>query len=348
MAHELSFQNGQAEAIYSGNREDVWHRFGTYYGEKVISIADLRRVVGIPVEKLPVKFLQPVSGGQDFVEKISTKAFLTVRMDTGEELASVGPDYTVVQHDTALVEAIEPILEAGYATIDAAGLLRQGLGGWSLLKWNLAKMDAVVRDVYKDEIQAYGLCLSWHGDGNANSYANVGVRAVCKNTIDMGMASATLKTKIRHTRSAPQKQIEAAKQTFRHVIAHHIEMAEKYRKLQGFLLDLATWKELVQKVAVPDPREDPAFDPKSPRAELTVQRFKDKANRIYTLMRKGRGSDGSTTAWNAYNGLVESMDHDTTLWRGHSDENRVLSLTDGPLAKIRTNVFNGLVAAASK
>jgi len=346
MAHELSFKNGQAEAIYSGQRTDVWHRLGRYFGDKIISIADLRRVVGIPVEKVPVRYSVPVSGGTDTVEKVSTKAFLTLRTDTGAELASVGPDYTVVQHDTALVEAVEPIVEHGFGTIDAAGLLRGGVGGWTLLRWNLDAMDSVVREVYRDEIQAYGLCLSWHDGTSANSYANVGVRAVCKNTIDMGMASATLRTKIRHTKSAPVRQFAAAQETFGRVIAHHVEMAEKYRKLQALQLDLQMWKDLVQKVAVPDPREEKGWDPKSPRAELVVERFKEKANRVYKLMVSGTGSDGQKTGWNAYNGLVESLDHDTTLWRGRTDENRVLSLTDGPLAHIRTAVFNGLVAAA--
>jgi phage/plasmid-like protein (TIGR03299 family) len=347
MAHELSFQNGEAEAVYAGKREDVWHRLGRYFGERIISIADLRAVVGIPVEKLPVRYDRPIAGGSDSVETVSKKSFLTVRMDTGEELASVGPDYTVVQHDTALVQAVEPIVDAGFATVDAAGLLRGGAGGWTLLKWNLDAMDPIVRDVYRNEIQAFGLCLSWHDGTSANTYANVGVRAVCKNTIDLGMSSATLRTKVRHTKSAPIRQFEAAQETFGRVIAHHSEMATKYRQLQGLQLDLQMWKELVQKVAVPDPREAKDWDAKSPRADLVVERFRTKANRVYQLMVKGTGSDGEKTAWNAYNGLVESMDHDTELWKGRSDENRVLSLTDGPLAQIRTKVFDNLVAAAS-
>lgn len=348
MAGELSFQNGKAEAVYTGKRQDVWHQLGDYSGDGIIDVATLRRVVGIPVEKVPVRFSIPVAGGRDTVEKVSTKAFLTVRMDTGEELASVGPDYTVVQHDAALVQAVEPILEAGYATIDAAGLLRQGAGGWTLLRWNLDAMDGIVREVYRDEIRVYGLCLSWHDGTNANSYANVDVRAVCANTIRLGMASGTLKTKIRHTKSAPVRQFEAARETFRHVIADCTVMADKYRKLQSLTLDLATWKELVQKVAAPDPRDAKEWDAKAPRAELVVERFKEKANRLYSLMVKGTGSDGEKTGWNAYNGLVESLDHDTEIWKGRSNENRVLSLTDGPLAQIRSNVFNGLVAVASK
>lgn len=346
MAHELSFQNGEAEAVFAGKREDVWHRLGRYFGEKVISIADLRAVVGIPVEKVPVRYDRPIGGGSDSVETESKKAFLTVRTDTGEELASVGPDYTVVQHDTALVQAVEPIVDAGYGTIDAAGLLRGGAGGWTLLKWNTERFDPIVRDVYRDEIQAYGLCLSWHDGSTSNTYANVGVRAVCKNTIDMAMAKGTLRTKVRHTKSAPVRQLEAARETFKHVIAHHSEMATKYRQLQSFMLDRAMWKELVQKVAVPDPREEKGWDEKSPRAELVVNRWKAKRQRVANLMVAGAGSDGTPSAWNAYNGLVESMDHDTDLWKGRSDENRVLSLTDGPLAKIRSDVFNGLVAAA--
>lgn len=346
MAHELSFQNGEAEAIYSGQRESVWHRLGRYFGNTRITIEQLRAVVGIPVEKVPVRYTIPVANGTDTVEKESTKAFLTVRMDTGEELASVGPDYTVVQHDTALVQAVEPIVSAGLATIDAAGLLRQGAGGWTLLKWNLEKMDGVIRDVYRDELRAYGLCLSWHDGTSSNSYANVTERAVCKNTIDIGMANAALVTRVIHRKNANVNQLAAAQKTFSHVIAHHQEMADAYVKLQQTYLDRQQWIDAVMVNAAPDPRKAKNFDPKSPRAELVVERWKVKVKRLHDLWSKGTGHIGDGSAWEAYNGLVESLDHDADLWKARSAENRVLSLTDGPLSQIRGKVFNSLLALA--
>ena len=346
--HGISIEEGKGRAIFAGERKSVWHRLGEYFGSKLITIPDLRKCVGIPVEKVEVTYNKPVANGTDTVPTVSKKAFLTVRMDTGAELCSVGPDYNVIQHDTALVEAIEPIIDAGYATIDAAGLLFGGAKAWSLLKWNLERFDPIVRDVYKQELQVYGLCVASH-ERRANIYANVTERGVCQNTISIGLATGTLKTRVVHRgKAAPRRQLEAAQQTFKHVIAHHVSMAEKYRALQGLHLDLAMWKELVQKVAVPDPREDPTFDPKSPRADLVVERFRTKANRIYKLMVSGTGQNGEKTAWAAYNGLIESMDHDTDLWKARSDENRALSLTDGPMAKIRETVFDNLVAAASR
>ena len=343
MSDAISIINGKAEAIFTGERDDVWHRLGNYTGDQPITVEQLRGTVAVPAEKVEVTYKRPVAGGRDTVDTVSQKAFLVIRTDTGAELSSVGPDYTVIQHEDALITAIQPIVDAGFATIDTAGLLYGGAMGWSLIKWNLERFDAIVRDVYRDEIQAYGLALSNHRKGS-NEYANVGRRAVCKNTIDMAMASGTLKTRVVHRQNGPARQLEAAQETFKHVIRHHVEMAEKYRKLQGTVLDLQQWKELVQEVAVPDPRKAPGFDPKSPRSDMVVERFKQKANRIYVLMREGRGSDGTTSAWNAYNGLVESMDHDVTLWKGRNEENRVMSLTAGPLAKIRETVFNNLVA----
>lgn len=343
--HELSMQDGNAEAIYTGQQQDVWHRLGNYMGDDIISIDKLRSVVGIPVEKIPLTYEVTTADGDTF-PRTSTKAFLTIRTDTNEELASVGPDYTVVPHDVALVECITPIIDAGYATINAAGLLRQGLGGWTLLRWNLDKMDAIVQDVYRNEIKAYGLCLSYHGEGNANSYANVDVRAVCANTIRAGMANAALTTRVRHTKNANVRQVEAAKQTFKHIVAHHVEMATAYQALKGFQLDRAMWMALVANVAVPDPRKAPDWNKDAPRADLVVDRYKTKVQRLHTLWSQGTGHSGDASAWEAYNGVVESLDHDTDLWKVRSAEGRALELTSGRLGKIRDNVFNSLVAAA--
>lgn len=334
------------EVIYTGQRESVWHRLGEYTGEEVITVDRLRGVVGIPVEKVSVRYNRPVAGGTDSVETESLLAFLTVRMDTGEELASVGAQYTVVPHDVALVQTVKPILDAGLAHVSAAGLLYGGVGGWTCLQWNLDKMDPIIRDVYRDEIQAFGLCLSWH-NGTANQYANIAERAVCKNTIDAGLASGTLKTKVIHRKNAVARSFDAAQETFQHVVAHHAEMAAKYRLLQHKKLTRQEWIDAVMTPAAPDPRKAADFNPQAPRAELVVDRWREKVKRIHDLWSHGTGHTGDASAWEAYNGLVESLDHDTETWKARSAENRALSLTDGPLAQIRTTVFNKLVALAS-
>lgn len=260
----------------------------------------------------------------------------------------VGPQYTVVQHDQALVQAIEPIVEAGYATIDTAGLLYQGLAGWSLLKWNLDKMDRTVREVYGDEIQAYGLCLSWHGEGNANTYANVTERAVCKNTINIGMSQATLKTKVYHRRNAVARQFDAAQETFRHVVAHHKSMAAAYDLLKRTRITTpADFQRLVIDPILTDPRKDETLKD-APRIRLLTDRYIAKRHRIYRMWTDGTGHTGDRSAWEAFNGLVESLDHDTDLWKGRNAENRALSLTDGPLAKMRQSVFKSLLSFAQQ
>lgn len=346
MSHEISFKNGHAEAIYTGKREDVWHRLGKYIGNRAITVEEAREVIGIQVEKVPVRFTCPVANGTDTVEKVSEKAFLTVRMDTGAELASVGPDYTVVQHEDAILTPILPLLDAGFATLDVAGLLRDGLRGWTMLKWNLERFDPIVRDVYRDEIQPFSLCFSAHGEGNANSYSHTTIRGVCHNTVSMILRSGGL-IKVVHRKNAAVRQVEAAERTFKHVIAAHKDLAEAYQKLKAVTLDMALWKELVQKVAIPNPSEQPDWDKDSPRAEIVMERFKTKANRVYKLWTSGAGHSGDKSAWEAYNGLVESLDHDTDLWKGRNEENRALSLTDGPLAKVRQAAFDSLLKYAN-
>jgi hypothetical protein len=156
------------------------------------------------------------------------------------------------------------------------------------------------------------------------------------------MANATLTTRIRHTSGIVQRQAEAARQTFKHVIAHHKGMAEAYVMLQRTALTRAQWKTLVADIAVPDPRQDPSWNKDAPRAELVIERYKSKVTRLFNLWNTGTGHTGNGSAWEAYNGLVESLDHDTDLWKTRNPEARALKLTDGEYAKTRTAVFNAL------
>jgi len=346
--HEAGWPNGRA--IYSGAQGDVWHRRGEYKGTEPLTVEEIRRCVGIPVVKVPVTFQRPLPNG-DTVETQSKLAFLTVRQDTGAELGSVGPQYTVHSYDEALVECLYPFVQAGLASFDTAGVLFDGARAFVGVRWNVDAMDPVIRDVYGDEIQTYGLAFASMDGSKLNSYNTSRIRGVCHNMVSYSQAVAKNEGRlfeVRHTKSIASRTVDAVQAAFGRIIEQEKQVALEFRALKSCKLDKALWLELVAKTAVPDPRLQPGWDATSRRAKDTEEKWRTKGNRIFTLWRKGDGHSGDLSAWEAYNGLVQSMDHDTEHWRARSEDNRLTSLTDGPLAQIRNKVYADLLAYASK
>jgi hypothetical protein len=353
MSHNISHKNGQAEAIYRGRRQDVWHQLGVYTGDDAVSPEQARGVVGIPVEKVEVTYNRPI-GNEDTVPTVSKKAYLTVRMDTGAELAMVGPQYTVTPYTDVLVNNLLPILDAGLATIDTAFLLEGGLRGIVMLKWEMEKLGGRTREVYgREGLKPYTMFMAAHGEGVSNQARNTTIRGVCQNTVGMILSSAMYGFSVPHRTNANTMQLEKTRELFRGLIGEFEDTAAAYDLLRSTRLDKALWQELVAKVIVPELFETrnadgklPAFT--GPRGELVEQRVRDKGNKVFKLWTGGMGHTGDLSAWEAYNGLVESLDHDTDTWKGRNAENRAISLMSGPLATTRNAVLSSLLKYAKQ
>lgn len=353
MSHNISHKDGQAEAIYRGQRKDVWHQLGTYTGDADITPDAARKVVGIPVEKVEVTYNRPI-GNDDSVPTISKKAFLTVRQDTGAELAMVGPQYTVTPYADVLVDNLLPILDAGLGKIDTAFLLEGGLRGIVMLKWEMEKLGGQTRDTYSREgLKPYTMFMAAHGEGVSNQARNTTIRGVCANTVGMILSGAMYGFTVPHRTNANTMQLEKTRELFKGLVGEFDETARAYDLLRNTRLDKALWQELVGKVIAPDLFAErntdgklPAFT--GPRGEIVEQRLRDKGNRAFKLWTAGTGHSGDLSAWEAYNGLVESLDHDTEMWKGRNTENRAISLMSGPLATVRNSVLSSLLKYAKQ
>lgn len=353
MAHNLSQDaSGNYQFISVGRRQDWWHQLGRYKEDGTpITEDELVETVGVDVAKVPVTYERPIGFRGDLADTVPTvsrKAFLTVRLDTGDELAMVGPGYEIVQHKTALVDLVMPVVEAGYATIEGAGLLRNGLRGFCQIRWNMDKFDRTIREVYGDELKTFAVVITAHGEGRSVETLHTTQRTGCENTLEMARADGVFSGRVAHRKGANGRVVDMVRDSFKAVLLHHAEMAEKYAALKRTHLDKALWLELVQKVGIPNPSEQPDWDPKAPRADVVMDRFKTKANRAFSLWTKGTNHKGDKSAWEAYNGLVESIDHDTDIWKTRTAEGRLESLTSGPFAKVKADVFDSLLAFASK
>lgn len=347
MAHELSFDsNGFANFFEVGKRRTAWHGEGHHLLEaptldKALEIGGIDYSVELRPTFIAV-------GNDDYIP--SKKAFITYRPDRAIELGSVGPDYTVLQNRDAF-RVLEPLLDAGICRLETGGVLRDGADAWLLAQFNLDKFGPVCREVFGDEVIPFALVTNNHAGRRNATVATTPIRVVCANTL--GMAESAMDSGIsksigvRHTGDAQQRLVEAAETLFQALIERYEAVAKSYKLLKEFIMTDAQFKTLVLDVAVPDPRDNAKFNPEARMANAVVERYEAKANEITRLWTAGKGHKADKSAWEAYNGVVEAVDHNTELFPMRSGVYRTQALLDGTLRTIKADTLNSLVAATA-
>jgi hypothetical protein len=197
----------------------------------------------------------------------------------------------------------------------------------------------------KEGLKPYTMFMAAHGEGIANVARNTTIRGVCSNTVGMILSSAAVGFTLSHRKNVNTRQLEATRNLFKGLVGEFEQTATAFTLLRQTRLDKAMWDELVQKVALPEPTADELT---GPRAHIVLERWQEKKARVLSLWQNGAGHVGDRSAWEAYNGLVESLDHDTDIWKARSEENRAVSLMSGPLSKVRNSVFASLLTYAQK
>ena len=102
------------------------------------------------------------------------------------------------------------------------------------------------------------------------------------------------------------------------------------------------FKSAVLDVVSPDPRESKKFNPEAKLADLVVERHEKRVELVTRLWTEGAGHTGDHSAWEAYNGAVEAIDHDTDIFPIRGGSWRTQSLLDGKLASLKEGVLAGV------
>lgn len=350
MAHRIDFSKGFA-AIFSV-RETPWHSLGTIL-ETAPSLNEALRLGGLDFDVTKLPTFRPIYNGQgtepsDFIK--NEQAFVTVRTDTGAELGAVGPDYQPLQNRDAF-RSLEPLIDQGVLKLETGGALRGGRDVWVLGRFDTEKFGPVVREVFADEVIPYALVRNNHAGTRNASVSLTPIRVVCANTLgaadnraERGLDKAI---GVRHVGDVEARMVEAARDLFAGIIERYEVLATQYRALKGFYLDEALFRSLVLDIAAPRPQDNPRFNPDASTAELVIARAEAKRDAIATAWTNGQGHSGDHSAWEAYNGLVEVIDHNTDLFPTRNGAYRTASLLDGKLGQIKRDVLAGLVAEAA-
>lgn len=362
MAHELTFDANGVAQMFSVT-ETPWHREG-HILTAAPTLADALALAGaaFTVEKRPT-YRQIITGtgldGQPVIDYVeNTEAFITARTDTGAELGAVGAWYTPLQNRDAFA-VLEPLLEAGVAALETGGSLRGGADVWMLVRFDLSRFGATAQEVFGDEVLPFGLIANNHAGRRGCLLQLTPIRVVCANTLGMseraaglgdaaeGSATDRRAILVRHTQSVEAKVVEAAQQLFAGIVERYETIAHQYRLLRATYLDEALFRELVLNTVAPDPRDNPRFNPEARMAESVLERAERKRAELTRLWTEGRGHRGDHSAWEAYNGVVEALDHNGALWPTRGGAWRTAALMNGRLHDLKQQTLDTLVAYAA-
>jgi len=347
MAHELDFNANGTAAMFSV-KETPWHRLGEVLAEAP-SFEEAMEKGGLnfEVETTPMRTLVPVNESGDTIEVEVPNHRAVVRMDRKTVLGVVGPSYHVLQNRDAF-RVLEPLVDAGLATIETGGTLRKGRDVWMQTKWNLT--DPMVTEVLGSEVQPYALISNNHSGDRQVDLRETPIRVVCANTLGFALADKLARAiKVRHRANVKERVVDAATELFANVTARYQKIAEQYALLKQTTLDEQMFAMLVLDVIAPLPDASKVAERKDNIAkaafERAMARAEAKRTRLTYLWENGDGHTGNHSAWEGYNAATQSLDHDAELWGGKVDQ--LESMFDGSIARDKQAVIEALVGYAT-
>ena len=337
MPAELDMSKGRAAILSVG--QTPWHREGVVLEHPPESIDEALQMAGLDFDvALAPLYVHAEHMGNQYELVNDFKAI--GRSDVNKFLGIVGSRYTPLQNRDAF-RLLEPLLKERVASIETAGSLREGRDVWILVRFDID--DPVVKEVFADEVVPFGLISNNHTGERRVILQETPVRVVCSNTLGAALTGSGRKIGVRHTLNVEAKVVDAAQELWGGLIERYRRIAEQYRILKNTYLDEALFRELVLDTAAPFRPELLKQNLSEPqqKARDRVQRKRDRLKDLWT---NGNGHKGDQSAWDAYNAVAQSLDHDLELWPTLGQ--RTASLFDGHLARIKQQVLNALADSA--
>ncbi len=334
-------------ASFFAVRQSAWHREGTLLDEAP-GLDEALLLANLDYHVVKVPAYRPSGPRADGYLVESEDTYFTVRTDRDVQLGVVGREYEPIQNRDAF-EGVRPLLEQGVLSLETGGVLRGGADAWLLARFDLDRCGPIVHEVFGDEVAPFILVANNHAGQRTARIAETTIRVVCANTLDVAIGdlrSGKFRfVAVRHTSGGRWRMADAAEQMLRPIIERFEILAQQYRTLQRTELDEQQFMTLVLDPVAPDPRNDPGWRASNRQAEEALQRALDRRRTIRVLWTEGKGHVGDASAWEAYNGLVQAVDHGHSLFPVRNERTR--SLLDGHLFAIKRSCKYRLLAFAA-
>jgi len=317
MSHDLEVDaDGTARFAYNQRNGDPWHRLGVPL-DGVQDIDTMLRAAGADYEVRLTKVAivddaNRVVLGVDGEPLIVDEVQATVRVNpdgSAEALATVGSRYEVRQNREIAERAVAVVgASNGDAVIDTCGVLRGGRRFFMTIDLGATFIDPMG---VNDKIDRYLVVSKGHDGVWPIRYANTDVRAVCRNTVMLGLTQAQRVFTARHTRN-----VDVALEDAREVLRLSVEWGQRFEEEAERLL------------AIPiAPHDlDRFFSLLLPLKKGETDRQKRNRESVQSLIRTIYASDKNAggfgnNGWSLYNAVVEYLDH----WRDAEPEERAIA-----------------------
>ena len=305
MAHELdSTRAGKIRMAYA-DHEVPWHRLGTpmkglQTAEAMLEAADADfhvAIAGVAAVDVDGQVILDPDGKPLMVE--DSRATVRINKDgTYDALSTVGTRYVVQQNLDCLNRALDIVNSRGDAIVDTCGVLKGGREFFASIDLGGLIIDPTG---VNDKIERFLLVRNGHDGKTPITYANTSIRAVCKNTVMVGMKSALRVFTARHTRNQ-----DAAISEAKSVLELSTEWAEEFQRTA----------ELMLSINIPDRSHslDKIINTVFPTQKGETDRQKTNREEIISVIRglypsaKNAGGFGYN-GWAVYNTVAEYFDH---------------------------------------
>lgn len=304
MAHGIEIKkDGLARMAYS-DREVPWHHLGTAMAglqtaSTMLTAADadfdvvLTRVAAIDNDG---KIILNPDGTTVVIE--DSRATIRVNPNgTFDGLSTVGTRFVIQQNSEALSRALDIVgASDGDAVVDTCGVLDHGREFFACLDLGELVIDPLG---VGDKIQRYLLVRNGHDGKTPITFANTSVRAVCKNTVMVGMSVAQSVFTARHTRNA-----DIAIEEARTILKMSISWAENFKKAAEKLLAIDMTPLKIAKVIK---HVFPANNTETDRQKENREEIWSMVNGLY--VNKNNAGGYGNNGWSMFNAVGEYLDH---------------------------------------
>jgi phage/plasmid-like protein (TIGR03299 family) len=300
---EINNENGRAKIAYA-DRQVPWHRLGVpmkgLQGLEVMlqaAQADFDVVLArVAIVDDHGEILRNPDG--TIVMVGDSRATVRVNPDGGfDALSTVGTRFVPQQNREVLQRALDVVgASSGDAVIDTCGVLREGREFFASIDLGSLIIDPTG---VNDKIERFLLVRNGHDGTTPVTFANTSIRAVCKNTVLLGVRKSRASFIARHTRNADLAIEEA-----RAVLNMSLNWAEAFKKTAEALLGVKMTPKRIDSVLQ---RAFPTDNSESTKQKNNRERTWQSIKEIY------KNSNNSATfgdnGWSMLNSVGEYLDH---------------------------------------
>jgi phage/plasmid-like protein (TIGR03299 family) len=306
MAHEIDKNSdGKARFAYAGHKVP-WHRLGTSV-RGLQSLDEMLEKSHTNYQVILTKVAAVDGSGKVMLDSDGnpliihdSRATVMVEQDGWTKpLATVGTRYEVRQNREVLERAIAVVgASNGDAVIDTCGALRGGARFFSTIDLGSIIIDP---SGINDRIGRYLVVSSGHDGVWPIRYANTDIRAVCNNTVVLGIEQAHRVFTARHTRN-----VDFAIEDARTVLHLSTRWSERFKIEAEKLLSI--------KVPQNSSALDKIINAAYPQKTHETERQRRTREAIHNDIRFLYASEKNAAkygfnGWSAYNAVIEYIDH---------------------------------------